>query len=98
MSVEIALSWHVTAARTRVRGIRFLHLPRGARIRIACRGRRCHFPRHSLSWRAAQRALARAFASGNVVRLTITDRGYVPEVAELRFRTGRGPGGRLVSS
>lgn len=97
LRVQIQLSWHVAARRTRVLELQFLHVPGGARIRLGCRGRSCRLAHRALTVKAARRALARSFTSGDVLRLTISRSGYVPEVAQLQFRTGRGPLGRVVS-
>jgi hypothetical protein len=78
-------------------GVRFLRLPARARIAIACRGPRCHVRKRVMTPRAARRALARAFTVGDVLHLTITNRGYVPEVVVVRFRNGHGPRGAVVS-
>ncbi|MGH2893201.1 MAG: hypothetical protein ACRDPM_08030, partial [Solirubrobacteraceae bacterium] len=83
--------------RTHVVRVRFLHLPARARIAIACRGPRCHLRRHAMTARAARRELARAFTGGDVLHVTITRHGFVPEVAVVRFRNGRGPRGAIVS-
>ncbi len=97
LRVAIELNWHVAAAQTHVVRVRFLHLPARARIKIACHGPRCHVRKGSMSARAARRELARAFTGGDILHLTITIRGYVPEVAVVHFRKGRGPRGAIVS-
>ncbi len=39
----------------------------------------------------------RVFASGQVLLLRIYMPGFVPEVVAIRFRSERGPGGRVLS-
>ena len=97
LRVAIELDWHVAATQTRVVRVRFLHLPARARIAIACRGPRCHVHQGAMTPRTARRELARAFTGGDVLHVTITHRGYVPEVAVVRFRNGHGPRGAVVA-
>lgn len=97
LRVRLELDWHVTAARTRIKRVRFFHLPSGARVSVHCRGRRCRLRSRGLTARAARRVLIRTFTSGDDLRLTITHAGYVPWVADVRFRTGRGPRGAILS-
>lgn len=68
--------------------------PRGSRVTIRCRGRRCPFRRASA--RAGRRAvrfrkLQRAFRTGTVIEVFVTQRGKIGKYTRFRFRRRRPP-------
>ncbi len=101
LHVKIVLRWRRSGARTQLLDLRFLHLPRGARVQIACQGRHC--PAHlatarSRSGRAARRSLrGRVFRSGQMLMLRISAPGAVSEIVAIRFRSRRAPAGQVLS-
>ena len=66
--------------------------PRGARIRVRCRGRGCPYRRRAIAVRLVRvRALQRTYRPRATVALRITQRGKIGKYVRIRTRRGRAP-------
>jgi hypothetical protein len=104
LRVKIVLSWTWSGASTRLVKARFGRLPRGATIRVSCRGRgqACR-PRAVAAGTRGLRRLARAldgrvYRAGDRLLVTVSKPGYASERAQIRIRYGRIPAVGLVLS
>jgi hypothetical protein len=98
--VKISLAWVWHGPVTELTKLRFSRLPRRARVTISCTGRGC--PRARSSATAShvsslrRQLVGRRFDALDKLRITISARGELPEVAVLAIRDGHEPSARLV--
>jgi hypothetical protein len=99
--VKIVLSWTWRGATTRLTRVQITQLPRGATIRISCRGpgpacRARAMVAGVRHVRGLSRSLdGRVYSVGDRVLITVSKRGYQPERVVIRIRSGRVPAVRL---
>jgi hypothetical protein len=68
--------------------------PRGALVRVRCRGRNCPFKSKRLVMRKRRvrvRSLERVWPAGPVLEVTVTRRGFIGKFSRFRFRAGNAP-------
>jgi hypothetical protein len=101
LRVKIILRWRWRGRVTRLVGITFGRLPRGARLTISCRGHGC--PRRVMTARAhrfAHQLVGRGrtvYQADDRLLVALNAPNYAAERAEVRIRLGRTPVGRLLS-
>jgi hypothetical protein len=85
-------------SRTTVRGVRVLllvvHAPRGAKVRVHCKGRSCPWRRRSVRPRHGHvriRALERPLRAGTVIEVFVSRPGRIGKYTRIRIRRGRAP-------
>jgi hypothetical protein len=68
--------------------------PRGALVRVRCRGRRCPFKSKRLVMRTSRvrvRSLERVWPAGPVLEVTVTKAGFIGKFSRFRFRASAAP-------
>ena len=103
LRIRLSLSWTWRYAVTRLDRATAGTMPGRTRITLACAGRGC--PRHStMSATGARRVRrllkslhGRRYRAKDVLRITLSARGYRAERAQITFRVGRLPVARLLS-
>jgi hypothetical protein len=68
--------------------------PRGALVRVRCRGRHCPFKTRRLVMRGSRvrvRSLERVWRAGPLLEVTVTRPGFIGKFSRFRFRAGNAP-------
>jgi hypothetical protein len=100
MDVKILMTWHWNGDHTRLRGVRFRHLPALATIRVACHGRGCPMRARSarqLNLRRLIKSLkASVFSAGQQLTITISAPGRISERGRVFIRNGKKPRAKVL--
>jgi hypothetical protein len=100
LHVRMVMGWTWHGGSTRLRWIRFLHLPRHHRLRISCRGRGCPPPGQlakKTTLRRAVKALERRhYRAGQRLTIELSAPGFAPERIEVLIHFGELPLERLL--
>jgi hypothetical protein len=100
LRVRFVLDWTWDHARTRLRAVRVIGVPRGARIEVRCRGRGCPRGAVTAGYRRLvrfRRALdGRVFRAGDIVTITVSAPERSRERIAVEIRDGKEPKARLV--
>jgi hypothetical protein len=101
VKAQFTVVWRWSGARTRLVSIRARHLPRSARIVIACHGHGCPRLRGRRARAADARRLrseleGRVFSAGDRLELTIRAPGLSPERIEFGIRDAATPTAMLL--
>jgi hypothetical protein len=97
LHVKITLGWHWRHAATRLRRVQIAHLPRGATVRISCRGpgRGCRgrilSARPSSLRRLVRAMVGRMYRAGDRISITVTAPGYESLRARITIRNNKIP-------
>lgn len=97
---RVTISYRFRFARTRILRVSVTHFPRRARIDVRCYGRGC--PRLAVAagykrLGSALRSLdGRLLAAGELLKITVTAPGLLPERIGVRIRDGEKPYARLL--
>jgi hypothetical protein len=99
LHVRIVMTWHWAKSVTRLIKLRWIDLPKRATVRVRCRDRGC--PARAWSGRPGRRKGLRTFTGarfhpGDTITITISQRGRVPERAQIVIRANRIPKTRLL--
>jgi hypothetical protein len=80
--------------RTRITGL-VVRGPKGVKVAVRCRGRRCPFSRTSTTIGAKKRVrirrAQRLFRAGQAIEIRMTQKGRIGKFTKVRFRRGRTP-------
>jgi hypothetical protein len=99
MPARVSARWSVRGARVRLHRLRAVELPRGAVVRIRCRGARCPFRRRaapnpggsSLDLLGALRRPDRKLLAGHTLDVRVSAHAYDAKVVRWRLRSVRAP-------
>jgi hypothetical protein len=99
---QFVISWHWVRRTTVIRRITVRHLPRAATVRVGCTGRRCPRLRPTREGARKVRRLLSAlrgkrFHPGQMLHLTVTQRGHRAERIELVIRNNKLPTARSLA-
>jgi hypothetical protein len=99
---QFVISWHWIRSTTVIRRITVRRLPRAATVRVSCTGRRCPRLRPTREGaRKVKRLLTalrgKRFHPGQMLHLTVTQRGHRAERIELLIRKNRMPTARSLA-
>ncbi|HEY5316977.1 MAG TPA: hypothetical protein VIJ20_03295 [Solirubrobacteraceae bacterium] len=97
---RLAISYRFDFARTRILGVRVSHFPRRGRIEVRCYGRSCPRLAVAAGYRRLGGALrslhGRMLGAGDLLKITVTAPGLLPEEIGVRIRDGEKPRARLL--
>jgi hypothetical protein len=97
---RMVISYHYYSAHTRILRVRVTGFPRRARIDVRCYGRGCPRLAVTAGYRRLGGALrslgGRVLRAGDLLKITVSAPGLLPEQIGLRIRNGEKPQARLL--
>jgi hypothetical protein len=97
---RLVISYRYHYAQTRILHVSISHFPRRARIAVRCYGRRCPRLAVTAGYRRLGGALhslgGRVLGAGDLLEITVTAPGLLPERIGVRIRNGEKPRARLL--
>jgi hypothetical protein len=91
LSATVGMSWSKSRRGTRVDSLKIKKVPKGAAVRVTCKGKRCAFGRRPVKLRKGAADAARLFkgrflGKGAVVDIVISRPGFVGQVVRYTMR------------